>query len=174
MKDNKGMISKKTFILSFLALIVVCATIVGTLLYINSNKDKETKSEAGLDKNVVTRENSKDKTLEELQAEVDESKIGVEIASTCIYETGSSYGQVNIANTSQNGKSFLVRFVLAETGEEVYKSGRIPPNGAIKTAMLDKPLEKGEYDAVAYFESFTEDGQADGNVGLQIKISVLN
>lgn len=170
-KNSKG-ISKKTFIISIIIMVIVFAGIIGLVWMFLSDKPK--KSDAGLDPNVVTRDNKNGKSLEEIQAEVDASKIGVEIASNCIFETGESYGELNIANTSENGKSFLVRFCLKDTGEEIYKSGRIPPNGKIETAMLDKPLDKGVYNVVAYFESFNEDGDADGNVGLDITLTIKN
>ena len=170
-KENKGTVSKKTFIISFLVLIVVCIAVVSVLWFTVFNK-KNTNVDVAEDPNVITRETKNANTLEDLQKEVDESKIGIEIASNCILESGDSNAKINVSNTSETGKSFLVRIVLTDSGEEVYRSGKIPPDGQIKEAPFNKKLEKGTYAATAYFDSFKADGTSDGTVGLNITITV--
>lgn len=68
-----------------------------------------------------------------------------------------------------------MRIVINDTGEEVYASKYIKPGTYIESAKLDKVLEKGTYDATAYFSAFEEESAAYiGQTGAQIAITVQN
>ena len=138
----------------------------------NSDSKVETSIEA--DPNVVDKDGNGYKTLEQLQAEADASKIGADMPSNPTFQDGTSKGEINISNTSTNGNAFTVAFQLKETGEEVYKSGLIESGKTLQYGTLSKDLDPGTYPAVAVFTTYNEDGSEKGKVGLEIIISVLS
>ncbi len=82
---------------------------------------------------------------------------------------------INTSPVFLNGKLLQVRIVINDTGEEIYASKYIKPGTYIESAKLDKVLEKGTYDATAYFSAFEEESAAYiGQTGAQIAITVQN
>jgi hypothetical protein len=89
-------------------------------------------------------------------------------------KSGKTQAKLLIENPARNTKSFIVTICLSDTGEEIYKSGLIPPNSYIEKATLNKKLKVGTYSAIAYFTTYLPDGSEDGSVGVDMTINVLN
>ncbi len=50
-----------------------------------------------------------------------------------------------LPNPSDNPCNFWFTLILADTGEELYRSGMIPPSMAVKKVTLSRALEAGDY-----------------------------
>ena len=73
-----------------------------------------------------------------------------------------------------NGRLYLT-LGLDDTEEEVYATKFLKPGTYIESAKLDKVLEKGSYNATAYFSAYDEEtGEYIGQTGAQIVINVQN
>lgn len=116
-----------------------------------------------------------DERRKELQNLLDRSMIAFSINTSPVFLNGTSEGNLLIENPGNNAKLLQVRIVINDTGEEVYASKYIKPGTYIESAKLDKVLEKGTYDATAYFSAFEEESAAYiGQTGAQIAITVQN
>ncbi len=64
---------------------------------------------------------------------------------------------------------------MDDTDEEIYASKYIKPGSYIEKVKLDKVLEKGTYDATAYFSAYDEETtEFIGQTGAQITLTVEN
>lgn len=130
------------------------------------------------------------KSKEEIQAElnqkVKESMINISMSTSITLENGSAEGDFLIVNEEINNFPQVVEIFLQkevknddgttsyEDGEKIYQSGMIPVGSKVVKAKLDKPLEKGTYRAIAYFNAVRENGEYVGRAAANIKIVVNN
>ena len=111
----------------------------------------------------------------ELQNIVDRSMIAFSINTSPVFLNGTSKGNLLIENPGNNAKLLRVSIFLTETNEEIYSSKYLKPGTYIESAGLDKVLEKGTYNATAYFSAYDEETtEFIGQVGAQITITVQN
>lgn len=116
-----------------------------------------------------------DKRKEELQEMLDRSMIAFSINTSPVFINGTSEGNLLIENPGNNAKLLKISIQINDTEEEVYTSNYLKPGTYIESAKLDKVLEKGTYDATAYFSAYEEDtGKYIGKTGAQIAITVQN
>lgn len=116
-----------------------------------------------------------DKRKEELQEMLDRSMIAFSINTSPVFINGTSEGNLLIENPGNNAKLLKISIQINDTEEEVYTSNYLKPGTYIESAKLDKVLEKGTYDATAYFSAYEEDtGEYIGKTGAQIAITVQN
>lgn len=134
------------------------------------------KNSLQMEKNVVVVDDRKtlDDMIKEQEEKVKEGMLSVGLTPTPTYPNGKSEGKIMIKNPSENTKNFKVKFTLLSDNSVVYESGLIPPGRMIETAKLDKVLSKGEYPAIACFESYNSENEKDGEVSFEINIKVLN
>jgi hypothetical protein len=156
--------------------LIICIGILAFMLIQNKNSTESTNTGIGMESNIVLGSSSKslDEQLAEMQKRVDEGQIGVEMQTSITVKAGKRDAKLLIENPARNTKSFIVTLCLEDTGEEIYKSGIIPPNSYIEKATLNKTLKAGTYPAVAYFTTYLPDGSEDGAVGVNMTINVLN
>ena len=111
----------------------------------------------------------------ELQEMLDRSMIAFSINTSPVFIDGTSEGNLLIENPGNNAKLLKISIQINDTEEEVYTSNFLKPGTYIESAKLDKVLEKGTYDATAYFSAYEEDtGEYIGRTGAQIAITVQN
>lgn len=116
-----------------------------------------------------------DKRKEELQEMLDRSMIAFSINTSPVFINGTSEGNLLIENPGNNAKLLKISIQINDTEEEVYTSNYLKPGTYIESAKLDKVLEKGTYDATAYFSAYEEEtGEYIGKTGAQIAITVQN
>ena len=116
-----------------------------------------------------------DKRKEELQEMLDRSMIAFSINTSPVFINGTSEGNLLIENPGNNAKLLKNSIKINDTDEEVYTSNYLKPGTYIESAKLDKVLEKGTYDATAYFSAYEEEtGEYIGKTGAQIAITVQN
>lgn len=172
LSGKKISISAKGLIVGITVIVIA----VGGLFLAISNKDDISTPNKKYDSNVVIGGDADAirKQYSAAQKKVDEGMLGIDITTNPTFPDGVSEGDVLIGNPASNSRDFKVRFVLANTDEVVYESGLIPPNGGVDRAKLSKPLAKGHYPAVAYFTAYDGEGNPDGEVGLEVTITVKN
>lgn len=111
----------------------------------------------------------------ELQEMLDNSMIAFSINTTPVFLSGTQEGNLLIENPGNNAKLLKVSIKLNGTDEEIYTSNLIKPGSYIENAKLDKILEKGTYEATAYFSAYTEDtGEYIGETGAGILLVIQN
>ncbi len=116
-----------------------------------------------------------DERRSELQNMLDKSMIAFSINSTPVFLDGTSKGNLLIENPGNNAKLLQVSIQINDTEEEIYASKYLKPGTYIETAKLEKVLEKGTYDATAYFSAYDEEThEYIGRTGAQISITVQN
>ena len=103
------------------------------------------------------------------------SKIAFSINTSPVFLNGTAKGNLLIENPGNNAKLLKVSIKIDDTEEEVYASNYLKPGTYIESVALDKVLEKGTYNATAYFLAYDEtDGEYIGQTGAQITITVQN
>ncbi len=116
-----------------------------------------------------------DKRRKELQDALDRSMIAFSINTSPVFLNGTSKGNLLIENPGNNAKLLKVNIMIDDTEEEVYASNYLKPGTYIDSVALDKVLEKGTYNATAYFSAYDEaDGTYIGQTGAKITITVQN
>lgn len=178
-KEVKITLSPKKLMIGISVVIIVVGGLLWAILGMKDAPISTADARPDIEANVIqggnaTSEEELEARIAEMQQKVDDSMIALEIAPTLIFENGEAMGEVRIANPAKNKYGFTVTLKIEETDEEVYKSGLIPPDAHIKQAKLDKPLEKGDYPAIAYFTTYDEEGNMVGQAGINVLISVLN
>lgn len=109
----------------------------------------------------------------ELQDALDKSMIAFSINMTPVFPSGTDEGNLLIENPGNNAKLLKVIIKLNGTNEEIFTTKLIKPGSYIESAKLDKVLEKGVYEATAYFSAYTEDtGEYIGETGAGILLTV--
>ncbi|HHV51034.1 MAG TPA: tRNA (uracil-5-)-methyltransferase [Clostridiales bacterium] len=61
---------------------------------------------------------------------------------------------VNLHNPEKNNCYFVIRLVLADTGETLYESKMIAPGKGLYNITLSRPLEAGTYKAKLQYEPY--------------------
>lgn len=116
-----------------------------------------------------------DERRKQLQEVLDRSMIAFSINTSPVFLNGTAKGNLLIENPGNNAKLLKVSIKIDGTQEEVYASNYLKPGTYIESVALDKVLEKGTYDATAYFSAYDEtDGEYIGQTGAQITITVQN
>lgn len=116
-----------------------------------------------------------DQRRKELQDILDKSLIAFSINTTPVFLNGTSEGNLLIENPGNNAKLLKISIVIDNTEEEIYSSNYIKPGSYIKSAKLSKVLEKGTYDATAYFSAYDQDtAEYIGRTGASITLTVEN
>ncbi|MEY8392398.1 hypothetical protein D3Z36_11420 [Lachnospiraceae bacterium] len=116
-----------------------------------------------------------DERRKELQNLLDKSKIAFSINTSPVFLNGTSKGNLLIENPGNNAKLLRVSILIDDTEEEIYASKYLKPGTYIENVKLDKVLEKGTYNATAYFSAYDEtSGEYIGQTGAQIVIKVEN
>lgn len=116
-----------------------------------------------------------DERRKQLQEALDRSMIAFSINTSPVFLNGTSKGNLLIENPGNNAKLLKVRIEIDGTKEEIYASNLLKPGTYIDSVELDKVLEKGTYDATAYFSAYDEtNGEYIGETGAQITITVQN
>lgn len=117
----------------------------------------------------------KEEIQNELNRQVADGMINISMNMRPVFDTGTSTGNLMIANENTNSHMQIVEIYRDDTGKLIYHSGGIPVGSEIDLAALDVSLEKGVYPCTAYFNAVDEDtGALLGKAGAKIEITILN
>ena len=112
-----------------------------------------------------------DERRKQLQEALDRSMIAFSINTSPVFLNGTAKGNLLIENPGNNAKLLKVSIKIDDTEEEIYSSNFLKPGTYIESVALDKVLEKGTYEATAYFLAYDEDnGEFIGQTGAQITV----
>ncbi len=144
----------------------------------NNNNNSSSSASSKLEFDDNAQNGLESKTHEEIQsgldAKVAASKFAISINTNPVFPNASEEGNLNIINPSSNTFLTVVEIYTSDN-RLVYKSGAIKPDQRIEKAKLSQSLDKGEYEATAYFLAYTPDTQEFvGKAGAKIKINILN
>lgn len=135
---------------------------------------------------------SEEEIIAELNEKVAASMINISMNTTPTFADGSSEGNVNIVNNTVNNYAQVIEIYLQdeyikedgskgyEDKDLIYQSGKIPVGSKVVNAKLNKALEsgkvleKGTYQAIAYFNAVKDDGEYVGKAAARIKIVIEN
>lgn len=160
---------KKWIVLGLLLLVIS-----GIFLYFN-HQNEEPVPVVSADLLPVLRDASDIEIAERAQEIADANYFTLQIAPFAVFENGESEGTIEIVNPGTNVYPIAVDLFLAETEEVTYSSGSIHPNQQIVGAKLEKPLEKGEYQAIDRINIYDpETNERQGVTEAEIVITINN
>ena len=146
----------------------------GILLYF-STQTEEPVATVSADLLPGLRDASDIEIAERAQEIADANYFTLQIAPTATFENGEAEGSIEIVNPGTNVYPIAVDITLADSDEVIYSSGSIHPNQQIVGAKLDKPLEKGEYVAIARVNIYDpETNERQGITEAELSIIVQN
>ena len=164
---------KRIFIIAGIVLLIALTVLICYLLFTRKEENNllyDDNATVGIMPGVDI-----DARRQELQNMLDKSMIAFSINTSPVFLNGTAKGNLLIENPGNNAKLLQVSIRINETDEEIYASKYLKPGTYIESAKLDKVLEKGSYNATAYFSAFDEETtEFIGQVGAQLTITVQN
>lgn len=148
--------------------------LVGVLLVWMSGNPADALTEKWADYDIVLDENCEDGPLEGESEDfgMEYGSLRYRLNETPWFADSESKGTVCFQNDAGNQHFVRISYRL-EDGEEVYRSGIIPPDSHISRAALRQALSPGEYDAVCQIELFDMDTlESVGTLAEKITITV--
>jgi hypothetical protein len=104
---------------------------------------------------------------------VQEGEIAVPGFSAMIFPKDRVSVQSVLVNPEENDCYFVYSFILMETGEELYRSGMIPPGMAVQEQTLSRPLAAGEYMLLVRVQTYSlEDKHEMNGVNMEVPLTV--
>lgn len=97
-----------------------------------------------------------------------EGKMVANMNTTPIFEDGSSEGSLLIVNDEKNIYPQIVEITLDETGETIFRSGRIDVGQRLANAKLEVDLDAGVYQCTAHFIA------VDAGTGMEVARTELS
>lgn len=119
------------------------------------------------------------KTQAEIQAElnrrISESALAMSINTKPTFANGTAKGKLCIENSPANHYDIKVTIRRDDTGDVIFKSGKIQPNNYIYEAKLSEALPAGVYKATATFTAYNrETGAEKGQSAVEMEITIEN
>lgn len=156
---RKRKVYKEAFKNFFVILLLALGISISSFLVIKqalTNKDKNESIEQG----------------EKLDGKLEPTQLAIKINSVISLEDSLKKGKFGIENKSNNVYDFIVKIYLKDSNELIYTSPKLKPGEKIDEAKLDKKIEKGTYEAIAYFEAYDEKNNYRGKSGIEIDIKI--
>ena len=146
--DSQIVISKKTFIIALIVLLLlVVGAVTVALNWNNWFSDGPSSSPIG---DLDIDENAGDWNGQQLPDKTDDAPAaGIKIPGYPSITLPKDQREVNVAllNPEGNPCYFTFELVLKDTGERLYKSKLVPPGKAITEITMSRALSAGEYNA---------------------------
>ena len=112
---------------------------------------------------------------EENNEKVDATQFAYKISSYIYFKNDYSSGLARIENPSKNIYNMVVEIYINDGETLVYTSPKIKPNQYIEKITLSETLEKGKYEAIAYFIAYDpETNEKAGKTGAELIIEIEN
>ena len=104
--------------------------------------------------------------------DVDANSITVPGYADVFFPAGKKQVQIVLLNPDQNPCYFRFSLLLGEDGEELYRSGLIPPGMAVTEIELSRALDAGEYALCIRIEAFSLADRSEMN-GADIETKLI-
>jgi len=166
----------------FLILLITALAVTVVFLLRKNNTDKVeniiTVSDEATPKekrNVVVNKENVDELIEELSEDdrVQPGNYEVVMNTTWNFEDGSSASSnAYVENAETNTNDVYFDILLADTGENIFKSPVLPLGSHLEDIKLDKDLKKGTYNCIIVYSLIDEEQNvlSDLRVGLVINV----
>lgn len=170
---------KKGLIALIIILIIVVATLLGYIFLVKPQADEQAAQQALIaEKNAemgIIPGMSEDDIEARLNQKVAEGMLNVACNPNPVFPDGSSEGNLRIENIPGNNYAVTVTVTRDDNGQTVYTSGLIDPGYFVENVILDVPLKKGEYPALAKFTAYDPETKKEvGSAGVRVNILVQN
>lgn len=141
--NNTGRSGRKSFspVLLIVPMLIVAA--VGIFIFVLTREEP--------DKNVVVTPDNIEEVISKLseEAKTPQGSYEVRMSTTWKFEDGKAASETAfVENVPNNRNTVYFVICLKDTEEEIYKSPYIPVGSSLSNIVLDKPLDKGTYNAV--------------------------
>lgn len=159
-----------THIILIVGFVAVIGVIVGLFLYLNREKSLP---EADTGPAVITEANLAE-VEDELRDQIEKSQFQTSMNTKWSFPNGSSPSDdAVIGNSSANNYDFYFTLTLADTQEQIYKSGIIPVGKQLKELVLDTPLPAGTYRAICKYQLIDENGEEiESSLGFNVTLYI--
>lgn len=108
-----------------------------------------------------------------MQEEADAAYFNLQVNPDAIFSAGTGEGSFELINPNNNVYPISFVITLDATGQEVYRSGTVPPNKQISTIILNPVPSSGTHDATVRVSIYNPDTQEkEGETLVKIKMSV--
>ena len=163
--------------------LVVCASVIVVVLLSGRSETQPDVLEAytpeshmPIGGNLLVNESNLEEIEKELSERVARGMFETHMNMTWTFPNGSSAStNAVMGNSVNNNYPFWFEVKLAGTDEVVYTSSLLPVGTQLAELKLDKPLEKGEYDAIIYIHMIDENNEPiESNMGFSITLVVRN
>ena len=169
-KENNRL---KTCIAGLILLLIALLSCCGYGIYKNFQNQSKFADDFSAKKGLLS-DMSKDQIQKLMDQTVKEGYVNVFINSNPIFENGKAPGNIYIQNVPANKFGYRVTIKLKDSNEEILHTGYIAPGYNVEKHTLDRPLAKGQYEAVAVFLCYKDEkdkkpiAESDVNIRLTV------
>ena len=175
---------KKTWLLFLFLFLVIAALAVTVVVLLNKNNndtiatDTTVSDEATPEKrNIVVNKENVDDLIEALSEDerVQPGNYEVVMNTTWNFEDGSSASSnAYVENVETNTNDVYFDILLADTGENIFKSPVLPLGSHLENIKLDKELKKGTYNCIIVYSLIDEEQNVLSDLRVSLVINVKN
>ncbi len=166
--------SKKKISPVTIVLVVIIIALVGGGVYAYQQLSTQMTENQGIktEPNVVLNDEDAEEFLKD---KIGSIRISMNQRIACERNSeGKLIGKIGVEN--KNDFQYMFRVYLADTGEALYESGLIPPDGKVDEIPIEKDLEVGKHSVNVLFDAIsTEDNQTSlGSTGINTDLLVYS
>ena len=175
---------KKTWLLFLFLFLVIAALAVTVVVLLNKNNndtittDTTVSDEATPEKrNIVVNKENVDDLIEALSEDerVQPGNYEVVMNTTWNFEDGSTASSnAYVENVETNTNDVYFDILLADTGENIFKSPVLPLGSHLENIKLDKELKKGTYNCIIVYSLIDEEQNVLSDLRVSLVINVKN
>ena len=175
---------KKTWLLFLFLFLVIAALAVTVVVLLNKNNndtiatDTTVSDEATPEKrNIVVNKENVDDLIEALSEDerVQPGNYEVVMNTTWNFVDGSSASSnAYVENVETNTNDVYFDILLADTGENIFKSPVLPLGSHLENIKLDKELKKGTYNCIIVYSLIDEEQNVLSDLRVSLVINVKN
>lgn len=170
--QNKGLTTTHKILIS--GFVVVIAVVVGLFFYFNRPQPEAVANTVPEVINEATFTEIEETVTEQLA----KTNFQVMMTTDWYFPSGSEASTTaTVANSSHNNYPFYFTVTLADTDEEIYKSGLIPLGKSLDTIVLDKSLPAGVHEGLLVYHLIDDqnnNAEIPSSLKFKLKITVLS
>ncbi len=173
-KNEEGSVVKKKLtktqkiLIAGFGVISVAIVVAGILIYMALNKKEP--EPAG---SYVIDESNYEDVVDEMYDRLQAGMYEVTMNAIWHFDNGKvASSDAYVANAKSNNSPVFFEVFLKDTDELVYTSTVLPVGTKLKELKLDKPLEKGSYEAICKYNLLDEGGEVSSSVSIAVTLDI--
>ena len=168
--EVKKKLSKTQKIMIFgFGMLSIAIVAAGILIYLALIKEEEPTASG----NYVIDESNYEQVIGDMNEKLQNGMYEVTMNAVWNFDNGdSASSDAYVENASSNRTPVFFEVYLKDTDELIYTSTVLPVGTKLKELKLDKPLEKGTYDAICKYNLLDEEGNISSSVSINVTIAV--